>query len=184
MTKQELNQIIAEEKAMYIPSNYAFQRFVHQKRCLIWKYLSWFRRAQFYKEQIGCASGLGRLWASAAYRFALRRKNIWGEKCGVEITNNSRLGRRLSIWHGGVVIDAQLGDGVSIRGNTVIGNKDLACTAGRPVIENNVEIGFGSAIIGPVTIAEGCIIGANAVVTKSFSEPGSVIVGIPARKLK
>jgi len=83
-----------------------------------------------------------------------------------------------------VVIDAQVGNNVSIRGNTVLGSKDLACTSGRPVIGNGVEIGFGSAIIGGITIADNCIIGANAVVTKDFTEPGSVIAGVPAKKLK
>lgn len=184
MTKQELKKIIAEEKALYVKSNYRFRRFTHQKRCVIWLYLAWFRRAQFYKEQIASGSGFARLWAKLAYRFALRRKNIFGERCGVEITNNSQIGRRLSIWHSGVVIDAQLGDDVSIRGNMVLGSKDLRCTSGRPVIGNGVEIGYGAAIIGNVTIADGCIVGANAVVTKDFLEPGTVIVGVPARAHK
>lgn len=184
MTKQELKAIIAEEKAMYNKSNYGFRRFVRQKRYMIWRYLYWFRWAQYYREQITTASGFGRLFAKIAHPICLRRKNICGETCGVEITNNSRLGRRLSIWHSGVVIDAQLGDDVSIRGSCVLGSKDLKCTAGRPVIGNGVEIGFGAAVIGPVTIAEGCIVGANAVVTRDFPEPGSVIAGVPARKLK
>ena len=184
MTKQELKQIIAEEKALYIKADYAFRRFVHQKRYMIWRYLYWFRWAQYYKAQASAASGFGKLYAKLAYRIALRRKNICSEKCGVEITNSSQLGRRLSIWHSGVVIDAQLGDDVSIRGNAVLGSKDLKCTSGRPIIGNDVEIGFGAAVIGPVNIADRCIIGANAVVTKDFLEPGSVIAGVPARKLK
>lgn len=184
MTKQELKEIIAEEKAMYIKSNYAFRKFVHQKRYMIWRYLYWFRWAQYYQEQILKASVFGRLYASCAYRIALRRKNICGEKCGVEISNNSRIGRRLSMWHSGIVIDGQLGDDVSVRGNCVVGSKDLRCTSGRPMIGNGVELSFGSAVIGNVTIADGCIIGANAVVTKDFLEPGSVIVGVPARKLR
>lgn len=184
MNKQELKEIIAEEKAMYNKSNYLSRKFEHQKRYMIWRYLYWFRWTQYYKEQISAASGLGKVYAKIAYRVALRRKNICGEKCGVEITNNSRLGRKLSIWHSGVVIDAQVGDNVSIRGNCVLGSKDLACTSGRPVIGDGVEIGFGAVVIGNVTIADGCVIGANAVVTKDFPEPGSVIVGVPARKLK
>lgn len=184
MTKQELKEIIAEEKAMYIKSNYSFQRFVHQKRYMIWRYLSCFRWAQYYREQASAASGPGRLYAKLAYRVMLRRKNIYGEKCGVEISNSSSFGRRLSIWHSGVVIDARLGDDVSIRGNVVLGSRDLHCTSGRPVIGSGVEIGVGAVIIGGITIADRCIIGANAVVNKDFPEPGSVIVGVPARKLK
>ena len=184
MTKQELKEVIAEEKAIYIKCNGSFQKFAHQKRYMIWRYLYWFRWAQYYKEQLTAPSVFVRLYAKLAYRIAMRKKNISGEKCGVEITNNSQLGRRLSIWHSGVVIGAQLGDDVSIRGNVVLGNKDLSCTSGRPVIGNGVEVGFGSAVIGNVTIADGCIIGANAVVTKDFLEQGSVIVGVPAKKLR
>ena len=124
-----------------------------------------------------------KLWAKLAHPIAQRRKNICGEKCGVEITNNSIIGRRLSIWHSGVVIDAQVGDDVSIRGNVVLGSKDLKCTSGRPIIGNGVEVGFGAAIIGNVTIADRCVVGANAVVTKNFLESGTVIVGVPARPL-
>lgn len=184
MTKQEVREIIAEEKAMYNKSNYSFRKVVHQKRYLIWKYLAWFRRAQYYKEQITSTSGVRKAWAKLAHPIAQRRKNICGEKCGVEITNSSTLGRRLSIWHSGVVIDAQVGDNVSIRGNAVLGSKDLKCTSGRPTIGNGVEVGFGAAIIGNVTIADDCVVGANAVVTKDFLEPGSIIVGIPAKVLK
>ena len=97
MNKQELNEIIAEERAMYVKTNMAFWRFVHQKRYMIWRYLCWFRRAQYYQEQLAARSGQGRLPAKLAYRLASRRKNICGEKCGVEITNNSRLGRRQGI---------------------------------------------------------------------------------------
>ena len=49
MNKQELNEIIAEERAMYVKTNMAFWRFVHQKRYMIWRYLCWFRRAQYYQ---------------------------------------------------------------------------------------------------------------------------------------
>lgn len=184
MNKQELKEIIAEEKAMYNKSNYAFRRFAHQKRYMIWRYLYWFRWAQYYQAQLPSRSGLSRLLAKAAYWFATRRKNICGEKCGVEITNNSQIGRRLSIWHSGVVVDGQVGDDVSIRGNCVLGSKDLKCTSGRPTLGNGVEVGFGAAVIGNVAIADGCVIGANAVVTKDFPEPGTVIVGVPARALK
>ena len=184
MNKQELQAIIAEEKSMYIKNNESFLRFVHQKRYMIWKYLSCFRWAQYYKEKISAAAGLRKLYAKLACRIMTRRKNIFGEKCGVEITNSSKLGSRLNIWHSGVVIDGVLGDDVSIRGNCVLGSKDLKCTSGRPVIGNGVEVGFGAAVIGNVTIADSCIIGANAVVTKSFPEPGTIIVGVPARALK
>ena len=44
-------------------------------------------------------------------------------------------------------------------------------------------IGVGVVIIGDVEIADNIVIGANAVVNKSFSEPGITIAGVPARKI-
>lgn len=52
-----------------------------------------------------------------------------------------------------------------------------------PVIGDNVIIGMGSMIIGGVTIADNITIGAGAVVTKSFLEPGITIAGVPAKKI-
>ena len=48
-------------------------------------------------------------------------------------------------------------------------------------IGDNVFIGTGAKIIGKVKIANGCIIGANAVVVKDFIEENSIIAGVPAR---
>ena len=50
-----------------------------------------------------------------------------------------------------------------------------------PQIGNNVYIGPGAVIYGDISIADGCYIGANAVVNKSFVEPNSIIAGVPAK---
>lgn len=55
---------------------------------------------------------------------------------------------------------------------------------GVPNIGNNVVIGIGAIVAGGVTIADDISIGAGAVVTKSFLEPGITIAGVPARKIK
>ncbi|MBS9719638.1 hypothetical protein JYU29_02940 [Tianweitania sp. BSSL-BM11] len=52
-----------------------------------------------------------------------------------------------------------------------------------PRIGDNVYIGPGAKIYGPVTIGSNCTIGANSVVNKSFEDPGLLIAGIPARQL-
>lgn len=49
-------------------------------------------------------------------------------------------------------------------------------------IGNNVLIGSGAAILGGAVLGDNCIVGANSVVTKSF-EPGSVVAGIPAKRI-
>lgn len=50
-----------------------------------------------------------------------------------------------------------------------------------PIIGDNVYIGPGAVIYGDITIADGCYIGANSVVNKSFLEPHSVVVGVPGK---
>jgi serine O-acetyltransferase len=47
-----------------------------------------------------------------------------------------------------------------------------------------VDIGVGAMVIGNITIADDCVIGAGAVVTKSCLEPGTILVGVPAVPLK
>ena len=53
-----------------------------------------------------------------------------------------------------------------------------------PVIGDNVDMGVGAKIIGPVTLADNLKIGANAVVTKSCETPSAVLVGVPAKAIK
>ena len=53
-----------------------------------------------------------------------------------------------------------------------------------PIIGNDVYIGPGAVIYGDIRIADGCYIGANAVVNKSIVEPHSVVVGAPAKIIK
>ena len=49
---------------------------------------------------------------------------------------------------------------------------------------NNVDIGYGAVLIGGITIADDIKIGANAVVNRSFTEPGVTIAGVPAKVVK
>jgi serine O-acetyltransferase len=50
-----------------------------------------------------------------------------------------------------------------------------------PRIGNNVYLGPGCKIYGPTIIGDDCVVGANAVVTRSFVEPGLVLAGVPAK---
>lgn len=71
--------------------------------------------------------------------------------------------------------------GVVLRQQVTIGNKGINDTR-CPIVEENVEIGAGAKIIGPVHIGKNSKIGANAVVTKSFPDD-SVLVGVPAKNI-
>lgn len=181
MTLEEVKAIIEEERQLYVPEQYCHMKHSHQKRYLIWKTLACFRLAQYWKLQ-ACekSSGvLNRLYAKLAYRYYFRQRNLYSEKSHVEIASHCTLGRRLNIWHGGVVLSGQVGDDCVIHGNNVLGSK--GDTGGlTPTLGDRVDVGVGAVVIGGVQVADDCVIGANAVVNKSFLEAGSLIVGVPA----
>jgi serine O-acetyltransferase len=99
---------------------------------------------------------------------------------GVEIGKEVTLGRGVYFVHPlGVVIggDARIGDRVRFYGNNTVGT---AKDNGYPIIEDDVWIGAGARILGPVRVGARSRIGANAVVLDDVP-PDSVAVGIPAR---
>lgn len=84
------------------------------------------------------------------------------------------------ILHGQVVIDGvtEIGTGVTIAPFVTIGLR--AGNLRGPVIEDNVSIGTGAKVIGPVRVGHGARIGANAVVVDDVAA-GATVVGAPAR---
>ncbi|RKH51665.1 serine O-acetyltransferase EpsC [Corallococcus llansteffanensis] len=99
---------------------------------------------------------------------------------GIEIGRDVTLGKGVYFVHSlGIVIggDARIGDRVRFYGNNTVGT---AKDNGYPVIEDDVWIGAGARILGPVRIGARSRIGANAVVLQDVP-PDSVAVGIPAR---
>ncbi len=90
------------------------------------------------------------------------------------------IGRGIKIWHPfGIIIHSKskIGENVELRHQVTIGKS--TAESGLPIIGNNVSIGAGAKILGEICIGDGSIVGANAVVTKSFPE-NSVLVGCPA----
>ncbi len=101
---------------------------------------------------------------------------------GVEIGKDVTLGYGVYFVHPlGVVIggDAKIGDRVRFYGNNTVGT---AKDNGYPVIEEDVWIGAGARILGPIRIGARARIGANAVVLDDVP-PDHIAVGIPARVL-
>jgi serine O-acetyltransferase len=84
---------------------------------------------------------------------------------------NARIGKNYRI-HFGVNIGGQAGFYAPETAKTLC-----------PVIGDNCYIGPGAKIFGSVSITNGCSVGVNIVVTKSFPEEGSILVGIPAKRI-
>ena len=111
---------------------------------------------------------------------------------GIEIHPKAKIGKNLFIDHGmGVVIGetSEIGDNVTIYHMVTLGGIAPSINSNNqrnvkrhPTIENEVVIGSGAQVLGPVTVGCCAKIGANAVVTKNVPEK-AVMVGIPARNV-
>tara|TARA_B110000438_G_scaffold276733_1_gene298768 strand:- start:928 stop:1506 length:579 start_codon:yes stop_codon:yes gene_type:complete len=111
---------------------------------------------------------------------------------GIEIHPGAKIGKNLFIDHGmGVVIGetSEIGDNVTIYHMVTLGgiapsiNSDGQRNIKRhPTIEDDVVIGSGAQVLGPVTVGRCAKIGANSVITKDVPEK-AVMVGIPAKNV-
>ena len=111
---------------------------------------------------------------------------------GIEIHPKAKIGKNLFIDHGmGVVIGetSDIGDNVTIYHMATLGgispsinSDDQREIKRHPTLQDNVVVGSGAQILGPITIGKNAKIGANAVVTKDVPENG-VMVGIPAKNV-
>lgn len=118
------------------------------------------------------------------YFYYFRKKNRLGNKLGFKIPKNC-FGPGLTIYHHGAIIvneAACIGANCRLHGNNCIGNKGSTDVV--PQIGDNLDMGFGSCVIGNVILGNNVVIGANAVVIKSAEEDSSTLVGIPAKKLE
>lgn len=102
---------------------------------------------------------------------------------GIEIHPGAKIGRRFFIDHGmGVVIGetAEIGDDCTLYHGVTLGGTSWKEGKRHPTLEDNVVVGAGAKILGPITLAQGSRIGSNAVVLKDV-EQGETVVGIPGR---
>ena len=112
---------------------------------------------------------------------------------GIEIHPKAKIGKNLFIDHGmGVVIGetSEIGDNVTIYHNVTLGGSSPSIDSERqrhekrhPTIGNDVVIGSGAQIIGPIKVGNNSRIAANAVVVKDVPE-NATMVGIPAKAVK
>ena len=111
---------------------------------------------------------------------------------GIEIHPGAKIGKNLFIDHGmGVVIGetSDIGDNVTIYHMATLGgiapsidSDNQRDVKRHPTLKDNVVVGSGAQILGPVVVGKNAKVGANAVVTKDVEE-NAVMVGIPAKNV-
>ena len=111
---------------------------------------------------------------------------------GIEIHPKAKIGKNFFIDHGmGVVIGetSEIGDNVTIYHAVTLGGISPSIKSNEqrnnkrhPTLKNNVVVGSGAQVLGPVIVGENAKIGANAVVTKDVPA-NAVMVGIPAKNV-
>jgi serine O-acetyltransferase len=149
--------------------------------------------AKGYFEVLFCYPGLKAIWMHRIAHFLWQKKIRFISRLlsqcsrfftGIEIHPGAKIGDKFFIDHGsGVVIGetAEIGDNVTIYQGVVIGGVSSEKKKRHATVGNEVVIGAGSIILGPITIGDCAKIGANSVVLKNVKKC-TTVVGIPARE--
>ena len=173
--RQDYREYLAEdEKALNLSS----ARLLIKMLDPIWKYQRSLRRHEYY------ANCCKKPWQRPFAVYAALRHRHYGIKYGISIPVNV-FGKGLNIAHIGTIIvnsHARIGDYCRLHAGTNIGTAAGQLEAA-PAIGNRVYIGPGAKIFGKIQIADGIVIGANAVVNKDFTEEEISIAGVPAKKI-
>jgi len=112
---------------------------------------------------------------------------------GIEIHPAAKIGKNFFIDHGmGVVIGetAEIEDNVTLYHSVTLGGISPSTNSGEqrgikrhPTLKNNVVVGSGAQVLGPIIVGEFAKIGANAVVTRDVPEH-AIMVGVPAKNIR
>ena len=149
--------------------------------------------ARSYLEVLLCYPGLHALWAHRINHWLWQHRLRFPARflsqvarlfTGIEIHPGAEIGRRLFIDHGmGIVIGetAIVGDDVTLYQGVTLGGTGFSTGKRHPTIQDNVTIGSGAKLLGPITVGHGSKVGANTVVihdvppncTAPVSCPGS-----------
>jgi serine O-acetyltransferase len=124
-----------------------------------------------------------RLWNMNLKWFARLISNIARLLTGIEIHPGAVIGRRFFIDHGmGVVIGetAVIGDDCTLYHGVTLGGTSWEKGKRHPTLSNNVVVGAGAKVLGPIEVGEGARIGSNAVVVKDVPA-GATVVGVPGK---
>ncbi len=174
-SKKELKEyILADEKAYFGRKPTLKQRVADD----IWRYQCTLRKCEYLLN----TNKLPVLYGNLPYIYYKMKLKRLGYKLGFSISENT-FGKGLSIAHYGSIVvspHARIGENCRIHVGVNIGMG--ARGEGAPHIGNNVYIAPGAKLFGNIEIGDNAVIGANAVVNKSFPD-GGTIGGIPARRI-
>ena len=125
------------------------------------------------------------LYGGRLFFLARRTNHLARFLTAIDIHPGAKIGRNFFIDHGFTVVGetAEIGDNVTIYQSVTLGGTNPTAGEGgkrHPTLRDNVVIGSGAQVLGPIEVGEGAKVGANAVVTKDVA-PGATVVGIPAR---
>ncbi len=126
------------------------------------------------------------LWNARLCWLARVLSNVARLFTGIEIHPGARIGRRFFIDHGmGVVIGetAIIGDDCTLYHGVTLGGTSWAKGKRHPTLGNDVVVGAGAKVLGPIEIGDGARIGSNAVVLKPVP-PGGTVVGVLGRLIE
>ncbi|MGQ9587483.1 MAG: serine O-acetyltransferase [Thermoplasmata archaeon] len=124
-----------------------------------------------------------RLYEKKRYKTARAINYLSRWLTGADIHPGAKIGKNFFIDHAtGVVIGetSEIGDNVSIYQGVTLGGVSTEKKKRHPTVGNNVVIGAGATILGPVTIGDNVRVGAGSVVVKSVP-PNTTVVGVPAK---
>jgi serine O-acetyltransferase len=125
-------------------------------------------------------------WSHRWYLLGRCLSHIGRVLTGIEIHPGAQIGNRVFIDHGmGVVIGetAEVGDDVTLYQGVTLGGTSLEKGKRHPTLKNGVIVGGGAMVLGPITVGERAIVGANAVVVKDVPE-GATVAGVPAKVVR
>ena len=184
-TKAELRSFLELEKEVYLPKKKRslMYKLRNPFKSKTYKYLTYLRKYEYHccKRDHTKNPIVSKIYSLRVKVIDVRMKHL-GLRLNLEMVPHS-VGKGVQICHPNVIINGIVGENCVFHGNNVIGNKKTGQKDAIPKIGSNVDVGIGAMVIGDVEIADNCIIGAGAVVTKSFTTPGSVIVGVPAKNI-
>ena len=124
-----------------------------------------------------------RLWGWRLHWLARMLSQLGRWLTGIEIHPGAKIGKRFFIDHGmGVVIGetAEIGDDVTLYHGVTLGGTTWRKEKRHPTLGNNVVVGAGAKILGPIIVGDNARVGSNSVVVKDVPA-GATVVGIPGR---